>query len=426
MTRFISRGWPLAALLFASAMQAQDSVLTLAGRAQVGGGTNGPGTNALFSAPTALVADATGNLFVADSQNHVIRKIGTNGNVTTFAGQFGIPGSANGTGTQARFNSPSGIALDPGGNLFISDTGNHTLRKITAAGVVSTLAGLAGQSGVTNATGASARFNSPLGLAVATNATIYLADSGNHLIRKISSSGAVSTLAGSPENWGDNDGTSTNARFNGPVGLALDAHDNLFVADSNNHTIRKITPAGVVTTWAGNPGVDGCVDGDALAARFCKPAELAFDRKGNLFVADSFNHVIRKISRAGYVSTVTGSAGNAGAADGVNGQARLFNPYGLAVKPDGSLALADAYNETIRVVLVPFGAAIQVSSAGNATALSWDSVIGRKYQVQFAGAPGTGPWFNVGIPITATSLTMTMTNSSIEANQRIYQVQLLP
>ena len=154
------------------------------------------------------------------------------------------------------------------------------------------------------------------------------------------------------------------------------------MSDSNNHTIRKITPDSVVSTWAGVPGVDGCRNGDARAATFCNPAELAIDGKNNLFVAGSFNHVIRMISKDGKVSTVAGAVGNSGTADGVNGEARFFNPYGVAFNPDGSLIVADAYNELVRIVLPPFSVRVRNSSTNGAVTLSWDGVIGKDYQVQ--------------------------------------------
>jgi sugar lactone lactonase YvrE len=411
-------------LALASPLRAQDSVVTLAGQALISGSTNGTGTNALFSDPAAIVADASGNLFVADSQNHAIRRISTIGLVTTLAGQLGVPGRGDDTGAQAQFDSPCGIALDKNGNLFVADTGNHTVRKITPAGVVTTMAGVAGQGGFANGPGASALFNSPLGIAVTTNGTIYVADSGNHVLRAISPNGSVTTLAGNPENWGVENGSGTNARFNGPVGLALDGQENLFVADSNNHTIRKITPDGSVSTWAGIPGVDGCVGGDAQSATFCKPAELAFDRQNNLFVADSFNHVIRKIAPDGKVSTVTGAARNPGAADGINGQARLFNPYGVAISPAGSLFVADAYNQLIRIVLVPFDLGIRRNN--DAVTISWDGVVGKKYQVQYKNALDAAAWTNLGDPIAAANPIVSRTDENLSpGTQRIYRVMVV-
>lgn len=406
-------------------LHAQDRVTTLAGQVLVSGITNGPANNAAFNDPAALVADTVGNLYIADSQNHVIRKIGTNGLVNTFAGQAGMRGSSNGSGLQSQFDTPSGIAIAPNGDFHVSDTGNHTIRKITPAGVVTTIAGMPGQSGFTNGTGSSARFNSPLGIAVGSNGTIYVADSGNHLIRKISAGGVVTTFAGSPENWGSTDGVGPAARFNGPVGVALDDQGNLFVSDSFNHTVRKIAPDGRVSTWAGMPGLDGYGDGQTQSAKFCKPAELAMDRRNNLFVADSGNHVIRKIAHDGRVITVTGRAGANGSADGINGAARFFNPYGLAVAPDGALVVADAYNELLRVVLVPFTITILKTNSNGSANLSWDCAIGRNYQVQYKDSFDSTGWVNLGAPIKAASLTAgKIDDVSSQTPQRIYRVVL--
>jgi len=415
-------------LLFSPAvpLQGQDLVTTLAGQVLLNGLSNGPMTSAVFNDPAALVADATGNLYIADSQNHVIRKAATNGIVSTFAGQAGTPGSMDGNGHQAQFDTPSGIAIAPNGDFYVSDTGNHTIRKITPAGGVTTMAGMPAQSGFTDDTGSAARFNSPLGITVGANDTLYVADSGNQLIRKITSGGGVTTLAGSPENWGGDDGVGSAARFNGPVGVALDDQGNLFVSDSWNHAIRKITPDGTVSTWAGMSGVDGRVDGGPRAARFCKPAELAMGRKNNLLVADSGNHVIREIAQDGSVSTVTGRAGVNGAADGVNGAARFFNPYGLAFAPDGSLIVADAYNELLRVVLVPFKLTLRKTNANGSASLSWDCVIGRNYQVQYRDAIEATSWVNLGAPIKATNLTSGLQDEDAsQTSQRIYRVLLV-
>jgi streptogramin lyase len=407
-------------LLSTLALLAQDSVTTLSGQPLVSGVSNGPVATALFNDPAAIVADARGNLFIADSRNHCIRKISTNGIVTTFAGLAGSAGTSD-----TRFDTPCGIAIAPNGDLYVSDTGNHTIGRIAPAGSVTTIAGTAGQSGFADGLGTAARFNSPLGLAVAADGTIFVADSGNHLVRAISPARAVTTLAGRAETWGTEDGSGSNARFNGPLGVAISSDGEIFVSDSNNHTIRKITRAGNVTTWAGVPGTDGSTDGPGLEAAFSKPAELTFDKRGNLFVADSFNHLVRKISPDGKVSTVTGLAGADGSSDGINGQARLFNPYGLAICADGSLVVSDAYNQLIRIVFAPFNLAVSVSDTG--TSISWDSLPGKVYQPQCQSELGLRSWQNLGPSITATDLTTTVADLPRQvAGRRIYRVLLVP
>ncbi|HTV61938.1 MAG TPA: hypothetical protein VMH30_05145, partial [Verrucomicrobiae bacterium] len=204
-------------ILTPAALRAQDSVTTLAGQALVSGAVNGTGTNALFNDPAAIIVNTNGNFFVADSQNDAIREVTANGAVTTFAGDLGVAGSMNDTGTNAQFDTPSGLAFDANGNLFVSDTGNNTIREITPAGAVSTFAGVPGFGGYADGMAGSALFSSPLGIVVVTNGTVFVADSGNHCIRQISG-GVVSTFAGDPLIWGTVDGLGTNAQFNGPLG----------------------------------------------------------------------------------------------------------------------------------------------------------------------------------------------------------------
>lgn len=225
---------------------------------------------------------------------------------STFAGLGGTAGSADGAGGAARFRTPGAVATDRVGNIYVADSGNHTIRKITAAGVVTTLAGSAGNSGSADGAGSAARFCAPYGLAVDSDGNVFVADTYNRTIRKITATGVVTTLAGSAGSSGSADGTGSAARFNLPCGVALDAANNLYVADAYSHTIRKVTTAGVVTTFAGSAGNFGSADGVGGNARFWTPRGVAVDVWGNVLVADMQNQTIRRISPAGNVSTLAG------------------------------------------------------------------------------------------------------------------------
>ncbi len=392
----------VAMALLAHPLIAQESVRTLAGLPETPGAVDAAGALARFNDPAGVVVTADGTIFVADSRNHVIRRLATNGVVSTLAGALGQAGAMDGAGGAARFDSPSGVAVAADGALIVSDTGNHTLRRVTLAGAVSTLAGAAGVTDFVDGPGAAARFNSPLGLAVAAGGIIFVADCGNHVIRRVGTDGAVTTFAGVGEVWGWRDGVGTNALFYSPVGVAMDAGGELLVSDANNHVIRRIATNAVVTTFAGAPGVDGAADGPAATARFGKPAELALDARGNLYVADALLHTIRKITRGGFVSTVAGAVGVDGAVDGANGVARFFNPYGLAVAPRGQLVVTDTYNQTVRELVAPF--TVAVAAGGGGTLIEWEAIAGAVYQLQVKTAL-SAPWANLGAPVTAAETT---------------------
>jgi len=255
-----------------------------------------------------------------------------------------------GTGSQARFNDPQGIAADGAGNLYVAEGTSATIRKITPQGVVTTLAGTPGSAGYADGSGAAARFNTPSRLETDADGNVYITDTGNSAVRRITAAGAVSTLAGSGS-CGSSDGGPAAAQFCNPKGIALDRHGNLWVADSGNHTVRRIDVAGQVTTVAGAPGVCGSVDGErenrGNQARFCNPQDVAVDEWDNVYVADTGNSTVRMISPNGTVSTLAGLAGQCASQDGSPGVSRLCSPAGIDLEGN-DLYVADTGNATIR------------------------------------------------------------------------------
>lgn len=478
----------------------QGVVSTLAGVPGVEGSNDGAGPVARFSSPWGIAVDATGNVYVADAGNQTIRKITTEGMVTTLAGLAGSPGKADGFGSAARFDRPTGVAVDAAGSVYVADTNNHTIRKILASGIVSTLAGTAGAPGYVDGVGGSAtfaspdlmaidptgniytngrgpwldvrntrglirritpagvvttvgsyrytfpfwvelhgmafdaagnryqsagdniskvavdgtttrlagsefissltrfeyqdgpgetaRFRRPSGIGVDAGGNVYIADD-NNVIRKLTPSGDVSTFAGLAFSAarGREDGWAESARFDAPGQIVVsssgallvvdlggvrqvtydglvttigvdpvslrhyyyqtDAAGNAYVANTNDHAIMKTTPTGVVTVLAGNPGIPGSADGVGTAARFNFPAQLAVDPMGNVFVADTYNHTIRRITPAGMVSTLAGLVDSPGSADGTGSGARFYYPQGIAVDAAGTLYVTSS--TTVRV-----------------------------------------------------------------------------
>jgi sugar lactone lactonase YvrE len=341
-----------AILSCAQAASGEVQVTTFAGSGEEGY-ANGTGTEAQFALPAGLAFDRAGNLYVADSDNHRIRKISPDGEVTTFAGN-GERGYVNGTGTEAQFAGPAGLAFDSAGNLYVA--GNHRIRKISPKGEVTAFAGTDyvgdspygyGEWGYADGTGTEALFSWPRGLAIDRAGNLYVADYGNRRIRKISPKGEVTTFAGSGEE-GYANGTGTEAQFAMPTGLTFDRAGNLYVGDMGNHRIRKISPKGEVTTFAGS-GEYGYANGTGTEAQFARPEGLAFDKAGNLYVADSGNHRIRKISPRGEVTTFAGS-GESDYANGTGMEAQFAWPYSLAFDKAGNLYVADSNNHRIRKI----------------------------------------------------------------------------
>jgi sugar lactone lactonase YvrE len=307
------------------------------------GSTNGAGTVASFYKPYGSCIDASGNIYVADTYNHLIRKITPAKVVSTFAGS-GSPGLVNATGTSASFNNPGGLGIDASGNIYVGDQTSNAIRKITPAGVVSTLAGSSSPA-FANGTGTAASFNSPAGIALDGSGNVYVADRTNNMIRKITPAGVVTTFAGDGST-GNTNGPGASASFNNPTGVAVDANGNVFVADQNNYLIRKITPAGVVSTLAGS-GTQGATNGLATAASFDRAFGVAVDQVGNVYVADEFNQLVREITPAGYVNTLAGS-GSVGAADGIGVLASFNYPAGMVSDGAGNLYVTETGGDKIR------------------------------------------------------------------------------
>ncbi|HEY1789344.1 MAG TPA: protein kinase [Verrucomicrobiae bacterium] len=328
----------------ASAPAIAPIIATFAGQPGTKGYADGPARQAQFRLPNNVALDQAGNVFVADTANDVIRKITPAGEVSTIAGLFHSRGSADGLGTNsARFWSPFGIAVDNAGNIFVADTGNNTIRKISPAGIVSTIAGLAGQAGTNDGVGATARFRNPWDVAVDNTGAVYVADMSNDTIRKITPEGRVHTFAGEAGMSGNTDGWGNGARFNNPFGVAVDSSGDVYVSDTANNAIRKITVSRVVTTLAGSPGNAGNADGNGTDARFWSPQGLVVDGAGNIYVADTGNNAIREITPMGVVTTLPVSTDKTLVLNG---------PGGVAVDDSGNVYVADANNHCIRKIAV--------------------------------------------------------------------------
>jgi sugar lactone lactonase YvrE len=338
------------------------AVSTYAGRSDRIGALDGSRAEATFTSPAGLALDSAGHLFVADAGSFAIREIAGD-IVTTPAGTPLAAGAAD--GRPASFAGPMGITISPGDDfLFIADRENQAVRLRYPGdrllGFVTTIAGAFGQPGAADGLPEISRLSAPSAIASDPRGRLYVADSGTNRIRKLTSvPGYVGyyetfTFAGSME--GAADGLTTDARFRNPSGVAADGELIVYVADTGNHTIRKIVQ-GFVGTVAGLAGTSGSADGYGAAARFNAPTAIAVDARGNLYVCDTGNHVIRKVSPSGMVTTVAGLAGTSGSSDGIGSSVRLSAPSGIAIDANGTIYIADTGNHTIRIahVAIPSG-----------------------------------------------------------------------
>jgi sugar lactone lactonase YvrE len=429
----------------------------LAGKSGDRGYVDGPAATARFEYPGALAYDRSGNLFVVDDGSNVIRKITPQGEVSTFAGlpRAWAEDATDGRGEAARFSARCLVARAPNGDLYVADRDNFTIRRITADGTVSTLAGSAGQSAMTDGTGAAARFQEIRCLTTDSTGNIYVGD--YDMIRKVTPDGVVTTVLTSDENYfplglavdasgtvffthkhfvmrvdsagkaeiytgrasvtsdpyyavpGHMDGSLAEASFNTPAGLTFDRSGNLYVADSGNDTIRKITPAGNVSTLAGlaSPGSNAAIDGTGAAARFAGPWGLSTDDAGNVYVGDRFNNLIRKVSPTGQVTTLLGLRRAKGNGSGLGAEARLYWPMSVAAAPDGTLYLAN-YSQIYQAkaaaapVIATQPLSQSVTAGGNV-----------QFSVTAGGLPApTYQWHVNGSPFQgATSSSLSITNA---------------
>jgi len=353
-------------------------ISTVAGSASSGSGTGGfsgdggPATSASLWNPAGIAVDASGNLFIADTGNSRIRKVSAGGIVTTVAGNgsYGFSGDG-GPAISASLWSPAGIAVDASGNLFIADTYNNRVRKVSASGIITTVAGsgiplTAGNVGFSGDGGPaiSARLNSPYGVAVDASGNLFIADTYNNRIRKVSTTGMITTVAGSGGFGGYNSGgyagdggPAASALLNQPYGVAVDTSGNLFIADNLNCRIRKVSASGMISTVAGGLTYGFSGDGGPAASALLRPPwGVAVDVSGNLFIADTLNYRIRKVSASGIIATVAGTGGVGSDGGGFSGDggpatsALLFDPSGVAVDASGNLFIADSFNNRIREV----------------------------------------------------------------------------
>ncbi|HEY3761989.1 MAG TPA: hypothetical protein VGN23_09600 [Verrucomicrobiae bacterium] len=389
-------------------------ISTLAGRAGTLGVGNGNGTNATFGYPEGMVCDAAGNIYVAEYYDGTIRKITPAGNVSYY-----VP--------ESTFSTPEGIAIDVASNLYVCDSGNDVIKRVSPAGSVTLLAGSTGVAGWADGTNTVALFSEPWGIAVDSFTNLYVADYNSNVIRKVSRVGttsnwAVTTIAGLPGQPGSSDGTNSQARFNGPAGLACDPAGNVYVADSGNQTVRKITIDStgtnwIVTTIAGQAGYFGDNDGLGTNALLYFPYALASDSAGNIYVSDGYNEfgLVRVISTNGAVTVL---AGGSGSTDGFYTSAGFNGPRGIAVDSFGNIYIADTFNYTIRVghvaqVVVP---SLAITEAGQSQTLNW-GVPTSPYRLLATTNLFPANWVSVtNFPLTVTNhnlVTRPMTSSNM-------------
>ncbi|MEU1465501.1 NHL repeat-containing protein [Streptomyces sp. NPDC005727] len=332
------------------------TIITAAGNGEAGFVVDGgPAAGTKLYNPHSVAVDREGNLYIADASNHRVRKVTPSGIITTVAGngQAGFV-SDGGPAVATKLYHPHSVAVDGSGNLYIADYSNHRVRKVTPDGIITTVAGN-GQAGFVSDGGpaVATKLNAPIGVAVDGDGNVYIADYGNHRVRKVTPDGIITTVAGNGQaGFVSDGGPAVATKLNYPWGMAVDGDGNLYIADRYNHRVRKVTPNGIITTVAGN-GVAGYIadGGPAVATTLHYPAHVAVDGAGNLYIGDGHNHRVRKVTPNGIITTVAGNGVAGYIADGgpAVGQ-QLYYPYGVAVAPTGDLYIGDSANHRVRKV----------------------------------------------------------------------------
>jgi sugar lactone lactonase YvrE len=335
---------PVTDVLVTCAARAAAALATFAG--DPGGA---PGSAAGFSQPAGIATDQAGMVYIADQGNNTLLRITPDGVMTNLAGTAGVTGSADATGPAASFNVPTSIAIDPTGNLLVTDTANQLIRRITPAGTVTTLAGRVGLRGFSDGNGTSASFTLPYGAVTDRAGNLFVADSAFCTLRRITPAGDVTTPTGMALG-ARQDCTGSGGQLNGPFGLAIDLDGTLFVAHTPDQVIIRISSSYAVSELAGTPGLAGNVNGTGIGASFNSPLGIASDRTGNLYVADTLNHTVRRITPAGVVTTLAGVMGTAGFAPGAL-PGLLSHPRGLAIH--GTTLYITVDNGVVRLTDLP-------------------------------------------------------------------------
>ncbi|MGJ8644595.1 MAG: hypothetical protein ACSHX9_14390 [Luteolibacter sp.] len=417
------------------AVFAEGVVSGVSGKNGNAGHQDGTGGGAEFNDPMGLARDADGNLYVCDARNHVIRKISNLGVVTTIAGEPGEEGAVDGVSSEARFSFPADIAVSPEGVLFVADSGNHCIRVVQPDGTVSTLAGDLGNSDDVDldygsesftpvvqdldGTGSEARFNSPGGVALASDGLLYVSDTGNHIIRSVGSDGVVVTVAGKAGEWGSADGDGTVARFDSPMGLCFGGDGSLYIADSGNHAIRCFDEDGVVTTFSGRVSEFGFKTGSRLDARYRVPSDISPHPEGGFVICEAFGNVIFRVDGSGRVSVLSGDGSKTAPQ-----HKKLAGPSSAVCDDLGNVYVADTFNQEVVLVIEKFEMSVSKLDGTNQLTITWDSLPGRDYRLQILGEEG---WGNAP----SDTLTATAESSSISfpipTNQSkgIYRILLL-